>query len=67
MPNTKNADQARLDRLIAQGGSPTAIKNLQKKLGVSTVPGSTNTPDNGLTTDQSQFEQGWKDYIKASK
>lgn len=67
MPNSRNADQARLDRLIAQGGSPTAIANLQKKLGVSSVSTPTITPDSSLTNDQAQFEQGWQGYIQASK
>lgn len=35
--------------------------------GTSNTGGTTNIPDSSLTTDQSNFEQGWKSYIDASK
>lgn len=60
MPNPNNTDQARLAKLIAEGGSPVAIANLQKKLGVSSsvAPTNINTAvDPTLTTDQNNFEQ----------
>lgn len=35
--------------------------------GTSNPTNGTNVPDNSLTTDQANFEQGWQSYIDASK
>lgn len=74
MPKPNNSAQARLDRLIAEGGSKVAIENLKKQLGISggysTVPaGSTQTGSEkgGYTTDQQNFEKGWQAYTGAQK
>lgn len=70
-----NSAQSRLDRLIAEWGSPVAIANLQKQLWISvnpnqnstvTTPTAQNQPST-LTADQQAFEEGWKGYSDASK
>lgn len=67
MVNSKNTPQARLDRLIAEGWSPTAIENLKKQLGLSTTPVGSMVDTSWLTPDQVNFEKGWQGYIDASK